>query len=49
MLDPSQQRFEDELESLLVSACDQWDHGDPRAARGALEQALVLAGELRYF
>jgi hypothetical protein len=49
MLDPSQQRFEDELESLLVSACDQWDHGDPASAESALRKALELAQDLRYF
>jgi hypothetical protein len=49
MLDPSQQRFEDELESLLQSACDAWDAGDPETARLAMGKALGLAGELRYF
>jgi tetratricopeptide (TPR) repeat protein len=49
MLDPSQQRFENEIESLLIQACGTWDDGDPLAAREALEQALVLARELRYF
>jgi class 3 adenylate cyclase len=49
MLDPSQQRFEDELESLLQSACQAWDAGDPGTARLAMGRALGLAGELRYF
>jgi class 3 adenylate cyclase/tetratricopeptide (TPR) repeat protein len=48
MLDPSQQRFEDELESLLTSACQAWDTGEASEAEEALSDALVVAEELRY-
>jgi tetratricopeptide (TPR) repeat protein len=48
MLDPSQQRFENELESLVISARQAWDDGDALAAEKALKNALVLAQELRY-
>jgi class 3 adenylate cyclase/tetratricopeptide (TPR) repeat protein len=48
MLDPSQQRFEDELESLLIASSEAWDAGDPGRAKATLEKALVVAQELRY-
>jgi ATP/maltotriose-dependent transcriptional regulator MalT len=48
MLDPSQQRFEDEPESLLITSCEAWDAGDPARAGATLEKALVMARELRY-
>jgi hypothetical protein len=48
MLDPSQQRFEDELESLLVSACEAWEAGDPARAGATLGTALAVARELHY-
>ena len=55
MLDPSQQRFENELESLLVSACDQWYDGDPasaevspsQSARARPRPAIFLIGGLK--
>jgi tetratricopeptide (TPR) repeat protein len=49
MLDPSQQRFEDELESLLISACEAWETDDLVNARLSMEKALELASDLRYF
>jgi hypothetical protein len=49
MLDPSQQRFEDELESLLITSCEAGDAGDPATAGTTLEKALVVARELCYF
>jgi hypothetical protein len=49
MLDPSQQRFEDELESLLISACEAWETDDRVNARLSMEKALELASDLRYF
>ncbi len=49
MLELSQQRFEDELESTLESACEAWDRGDPKAARVTLKKALMLSRGLRYF
>ncbi len=48
MLDPSQQRFEDELESLVTSACRAWDDGKAAEAETALNDALVMARDLRY-
>jgi eukaryotic-like serine/threonine-protein kinase len=48
MLEPSQQRFEDELETLLVAACAAWDNGRPERAGLSLTDALALAEALRY-
>jgi hypothetical protein len=48
MLDPSQQRFEEELEALLVAACAAWDNGQPERAGLSLSDALELAEALRY-
>jgi MalT-like TPR region len=48
MLDRSQQRFEDELEALLMAACAAWDNGQPERAGLSLTDALELAEALRY-
>ena len=46
MLEPSQSRPTDELESLLGSACAAWDQGEPEAARAKMAEALELAKDL---
>ncbi len=48
MLAPPQQRFPDELETLLESATTAWDRGDQALAARELGAALQLAGRLRY-
>ena len=40
MLDPSQQRFPDELEQMVTSASAAWDDGNADIARDKLAEAL---------
>jgi tetratricopeptide (TPR) repeat protein len=49
MLDPSQQRLPDELESILGSACAAWERDEPEVARHKLAEALQMAHDLHYF
>ena len=49
MLDHSQQRLPDALESLLVAAGAAWQSGAPEVAREKLSEALRSANELNYF
>jgi ATP/maltotriose-dependent transcriptional regulator MalT len=46
MLEPSQSRPTDELESLLGSACAAWDQEEPEVARAKMAEALELAKDL---
>lgn len=48
MLVAPQQRFPDELESLVESAGTAWDHGDHKLAARQLNDALQLACRLGY-
>jgi class 3 adenylate cyclase/tetratricopeptide (TPR) repeat protein len=48
MIDPSQQRFEPELESLVTSACQAWDDAEAGRAEKALNDAVAMARHLRY-
>jgi hypothetical protein len=49
VLDVSQQRLPDELESALASAGAAWDQGEIEAVRDKLAHALRLANELDFF
>ena len=49
VLDASQQRLPDELESALASASAAWDQGNFEAVRDKLSDALRLANELDFF
>jgi tetratricopeptide (TPR) repeat protein len=49
MLDPSQQRFPDELEEMVTSGCAAWDNGYAELASEKLGEALQLAHDLHYF
>jgi tetratricopeptide (TPR) repeat protein len=49
LLEPSQQRLPDELESLLILAAAAWDEDQPEVATDQLARALGLAHDLRYF
>ena len=49
LLEPSQHRLPDELESIVESACLSWDRGEADVAGGSLALALEMAYELRFF
>ena len=49
LLEPSQHRLPDELQSLVESAWLSWDRGDADVAGGSLALALEMAYELRFF
>ena len=49
LLEPFQQRFPDELQSTIESACVSWDRGEADVAGGSLARALEMAHELRFF
>jgi hypothetical protein len=49
MLEPSQQRLPDELESLLESAGAAWASDQPEVAAAKLRRALELAHDLHFF
>ncbi len=49
MLEPSQQRLPDELESLLESAALAWTSEKPDVARRELARALEVAHHLDFF
>ena len=48
MLEPTQQRLTDELESMLGSACAAWDQEEPEVARAKMAEALQLAKDLHW-
>jgi hypothetical protein len=48
LLAPPQQRFPDELETLLQAAIEAWDGGQPRVAAARLGEAVELAQRLAY-
>jgi hypothetical protein len=48
MLEPTQQRLTDELESLLGSACAAWDQEEPEVARAKMAESLELAKDLHW-
>ncbi len=48
MLAPSQQRFPNELEEMVISACAAWEKGDAELAKEKLAEALPVAHELHY-
>ena len=48
MLEPTQQRLSDELESMLGSACAAWDQEEPEVARAKMAEALELAKDLHW-
>ena len=49
MIEPSQERLPDELESRLESACSAWERDQPEVARDKLAEALQMAHDLHYF
>jgi class 3 adenylate cyclase len=49
ILEPSQLRLPDELESLLGSAAMAWDQDEPELARDKMAKALELAHDLGWF
>jgi class 3 adenylate cyclase/tetratricopeptide (TPR) repeat protein len=49
MLEPSQLRLPDELESLLGSAATAWDQDEPELAKDKMAAALELARDLHWF
>ena len=49
LLEPSQQRFPDELQSIVESACLSWDRGEADVAKSRLALALEMADGLRFF
>ena len=48
MLEPTQSRLPDELESMLGSACAAWDQEEPEVARAKMAEALELAKDLHW-
>lgn len=48
MLGSTQQKFPDEMETLLETAVSEWDAGSGDSAKAALEQCLPLAQQLGY-
>jgi hypothetical protein len=47
-LEPSQQRLADELEPLVIAACEAWDSGDQELAGAKLAEAVDLAHDLHF-
>jgi tetratricopeptide (TPR) repeat protein len=48
LLEPSQQRLADELEPLVIAACEAWDSGDQELAGAKLAEAVDLAHDLHF-
>ena len=49
LLEPSQQRFPEELQSLVESASLSWDKGEADIAKNYLALAVEKAHELQFF
>jgi hypothetical protein len=49
MIEPSQERLPDELESILGSVCAAWEQEEPEVARDKLAEALQMAHDMHYF